>query len=160
ACFVFGFQSFSLQRLIRGDNAAPKFGARPCGRSSARGERVMGSIGRRGWRVALAMGGLFLLASCASADGARTLTDQQADEEALGAVRPVPYKNLGDAAGPGEMRCHAKIVTAPNGEVVPMANPQGLGPADLQSAYALPTSGGNGKTVAIVDAYDAPNAEA
>ena len=34
----------------------------------------------------------------------------------------------------------------------------GLTPANLQSAYKLPT-GGAGKTVAIVDAYDDPNAE-
>lgn len=34
----------------------------------------------------------------------------------------------------------------------------GLHPADLRSAYSLP-SGGSGQTVAIVDAYDDPNAE-
>jgi subtilase family serine protease len=40
------------------------------------------------------------------------------------------------------------------------AGPQGLNPADLQSAYKLPSStAGAGKTVAIVDAYDDPNAE-
>jgi Subtilase family len=33
-------------------------------------------------------------------------------------------------------------------------------PADLRSAYHLPTSGGSGQTVAIVDAFDDPNAEA
>lgn len=39
--------------------------------------------------------------------------------------------------------------------------PQGLNPADLQSAYNLPSSSvGSGQTVAIVDAYDDPNAEA
>ena len=37
----------------------------------------------------------------------------------------------------------------------------GYHPADLQSAYNLPSaSQGNGQTVAIVDAYDDPNAEA
>lgn len=35
----------------------------------------------------------------------------------------------------------------------------GYSPADLQSAYVLPTTGGTGQTVAIVDAYDDPNAE-
>jgi hypothetical protein len=35
----------------------------------------------------------------------------------------------------------------------------GYGPADLVSAYALPTTGGAGKTVAIVDAQDDPTAE-
>ena len=38
--------------------------------------------------------------------------------------------------------------------------PQGYGPADLQSAYNLPANGGAGQTVAIVDAFDDPNAEA
>ncbi|MFB7223718.1 carboxypeptidase regulatory-like domain-containing protein [Streptomyces sp. NPDC056227] len=36
----------------------------------------------------------------------------------------------------------------------------GYGPADLQSAYNLPADGGAGQTVAIVDAYDDPTAEA
>ena len=37
----------------------------------------------------------------------------------------------------------------------------GYGPASLQSAYQLPsTTAGSGQTVAIVDAYDYPNAEA
>src|SRR6185312_8141376 len=39
--------------------------------------------------------------------------------------------------------------------------PAGFHPADLQSAYHLPSSSaGSGQTVAIVDAYDDPNAEA
>ncbi|MGC1380317.1 MAG: S53 family peptidase [Candidatus Baltobacteraceae bacterium] len=39
--------------------------------------------------------------------------------------------------------------------------PSGYGPSDLQSAYNLPsTTAGSGQTVAIVDAYDDPNAEA
>lgn len=38
--------------------------------------------------------------------------------------------------------------------------PSGYGPADLRSAYALPsTTAGAGQTVAIVDAYNDPNAE-
>jgi subtilase family serine protease len=37
----------------------------------------------------------------------------------------------------------------------------GYGPSDLQNAYALPSAtAGSGETVAIVDAYDDPNAEA
>ncbi|MER5911902.1 carboxypeptidase regulatory-like domain-containing protein [Streptomyces sp. NPDC001982] len=39
-------------------------------------------------------------------------------------------------------------------------SPQGFGPADLRSAYGLPADGGAGKTIAIVDAFDNPNAEA
>jgi hypothetical protein len=41
----------------------------------------------------------------------------------------------------------------------PTPPPQGYGPADLASAYRLPAGAGAGKTVAIVDAYDNPNAE-
>src|SRR3954471_16951004 len=40
------------------------------------------------------------------------------------------------------------------------AAPSGLSPANLKSAYKLPSTGGSGQTVAIVDAYDAPTAEA
>jgi subtilase family serine protease len=43
------------------------------------------------------------------------------------------------------------------GSVNPAATPSGFGPADLKSAYNLP-AGGSGATVAIVDAYDDPNA--
>ena len=43
--------------------------------------------------------------------------------------------------------------------VTPNATPSGYGPSDLYSAYKLPTGGGAGKTVAIVDAYNDPNAE-
>ncbi len=43
----------------------------------------------------------------------------------------------------------------------PFTTPSGYGPSDLQSAYSLPSStAGSGVTVAIVDAFDDPNAEA
>jgi subtilase family serine protease len=45
--------------------------------------------------------------------------------------------------------------------VSPLATPSGLSPANLVSAYKLPSStAGSGQTVAIVDAYNDPNAEA
>jgi hypothetical protein len=40
-----------------------------------------------------------------------------------------------------------------------LITPAGYGPADLANAYKLPPNGGAGQTVAIVDAYDDPNAE-
>jgi subtilase family serine protease len=68
---------------------------------------------------------------------------------------------------PGVMACKALKVTQgvntlakSTGSVHPAAAPSGFGPADLRSAYALPSSGGSGATVAIVDAYDDPTAEA
>ncbi|MFD0391896.1 hypothetical protein ACFQ3Z_00745 [Streptomyces nogalater] len=41
----------------------------------------------------------------------------------------------------------------------PQTSP-GFGPADLRSAYGLPADGGAGATIAVVDAFDNPNAEA
>ncbi len=38
--------------------------------------------------------------------------------------------------------------------------PTGLTPADVQGAYGLPVDGGTGRTVAVVDAFDDPTAEA
>ncbi|MEN3304177.1 MAG: hypothetical protein V7603_379 [Micromonosporaceae bacterium] len=58
--------------------------------------------------------------------------------------------------------CHAerrKDVVVPHA-VDPHTTPAGYGPATLRSAYQLSSSGGTGVTVAIVDAYNHPNAEA
>ncbi len=49
-------------------------------------------------------------------------------------------------------------VVWPQTTVSPDSTPAGYGPADLQSAYSLPSNAGLGTTVAIVDAYDDPNA--
>ena len=40
------------------------------------------------------------------------------------------------------------------------ALPDGYGPADLRAAYGLPSTGGEDQTIALVDAYDDPTAEA
>lgn len=61
----------------------------------------------------------------------------------------------------GYARCDAQLVTS--GRATPntvSANPQGYGPADIRSAYALSATAGKGKTVAIVGAYNDPTAEA
>jgi subtilase family serine protease len=58
------------------------------------------------------------------------------------------------------LRAHQ--VTLANGSVraaAPAATPSGYGPADLQSAYQLPSAAaGSGQTVGIVDAFNDPNA--
>jgi len=61
----------------------------------------------------------------------------------------------------GEAACTLRAVTV-DGKFAPAASsPSGYGPSDLQSAYKLPSStNGAGQTVAIVDAYDDPNAAA
>lgn len=60
----------------------------------------------------------------------------------------------------GFARCNSQVVTDAGGTPLATAGPAGYGPADLQSAYALPSaSAGAGQTIAIVDAYDDPKAE-
>ena len=56
----------------------------------------------------------------------------------------------------GSARCHAiRVDGGPGG-----GSPSGYTPADLQSAYKLASStAGSGQIVALVDAYDDPNAE-
>ena len=56
------------------------------------------------------------------------------------------------------VQCMARM--APGADVGTAAPERGYGPADIASAYRLPAGAGAGRTVAIVDAYDNPNAEA
>jgi len=59
-----------------------------------------------------------------------------------------------------DARCHARVIIDPStGEPAAAAAPtSGYGPADLQAAYAVPSTT-SARTVAIVDAYDNPNVE-
>ncbi|QUQ66238.1 S53 family peptidase [Kutzneria sp. CA-103260] len=63
------------------------------------------------------------------------------------------------APAPGYAACTALVRTDSGARPFAPAAPAGLSPANLQSAYKLSTAGGAGLTVAIVDAYDDPNAE-
>jgi len=68
------------------------------------------------------------------------------------------------APEPGRFSCLALVRTRPagKGRAVRAAaddTPIGYGPADLQNAYQLPSAtAGTGRTVAVVDAYDNPDA--
>jgi hypothetical protein len=74
------------------------------------------------------------------------------------------HRNACGVPAAGSARCHAKVVTRDDGSTFDAApnagagTPAGWGPADLQSAYSLPAFSGT-PTVAIVDAFDDPNAE-
>ena len=64
------------------------------------------------------------------------------------------------AVAAGSARCHAILAKPAGGPLFVGASPSGYNPPDLQSAYALPSAtAGAGQTVAIVDAYNDPNAE-
>ncbi|WP_328997780.1 carboxypeptidase regulatory-like domain-containing protein [Kribbella sp. NBC_00709] len=72
--------------------------------------------------------------------------------------------DCGRPSGPGQAVCmamHRTDVQPAKGRLAPHVVPGGYGPAALQSAYALPSAtAGADRTVAIVDAYDDPTAEA
>ncbi|HEX7841304.1 MAG TPA: S8 family serine peptidase, partial [Kofleriaceae bacterium] len=94
-----------------------------------------------------------VLASCASAqredDG-----DRQADE--LGSIEQQPHSAV---CSGGVFRCKARVRTDTQNKITPFAAPKGLGPADLASAYKLDPAKTSTATVAIVDAFNYPNAE-
>ncbi len=85
----------------------------------------------------------------------------------LGCANPANHGLLGrvlaaanvNAGGP--LRCFSQAVADQQG-LGPklMSGPTGLGPAQIQSAYKLAGLSAAGRTVAIVDAYDDPNAAA
>ena len=62
---------------------------------------------------------------------------------------------------PGFARCMSFVLVDSKGNPAHAPQVSGLGPADFQDAYKLPSSDhGQGMTVGIVDAFDNPNAEA
>jgi subtilase family serine protease len=74
---------------------------------------------------------------------------------------PNNIRDVCGAAAPGYARCFAEVRTDTGTHNLAVhALPTGYGPADLRSAYALPSTGGANQTVAIVDAGDDATAEA
>src|SRR5690348_10479064 len=91
----------------------------------------------------------------------------------VASAAPPSFSNACGAVSPGFARCFAiqrtggasaaqtqSLAVSPN--VTSCSNPSsGYTPCDLQSAYNVVNStGGSGQTVAIVDAFNDPNAEA
>jgi subtilase family serine protease len=73
-----------------------------------------------------------------------------------------PQKAVCGQASAGYARCFAHVRTDFRGAPAASVAPAGYGPSTLQAAYALASassSAGGSQTVAIVDAYDDPNAE-
>jgi hypothetical protein len=102
--------------------------------------------------IATIAAGALVLASCASAqredDG-----DRQTDE--LGTIPQEPHSAV---CSGGKFACKARIRTDSNHAIKPFVTPQGLGPADLASAYKLDPAKTSTATIAIVDAFAYPNA--
>jgi hypothetical protein len=85
---------------------------------------------------------------------------------------PAPAPAFESACGPA-LPGHARCFTLRRTDIAPAALPAvtagataapfviyGYGPAQLRSAYGFASSGGSGRTIAIVDAYDLPTAAA
>jgi subtilase family serine protease len=108
---------------------------------------MAGSFRRRVPLLALALG---LAAAPAAALGAPATT--------AAPICPAP--------APGTASCDGLVVTGPGGAaigaLVPAVLPSGLGPAQFHGAYNLPatTTKSHAQTIAIVDAFDDPTAEA
>ncbi|MEV0206507.1 putative Ig domain-containing protein [Streptomyces sp. NPDC050788] len=94
---------------------------------------------------------------------ALTSPDRQIFHSTGTAGQKVPTKHLCATAAPGQASCFAQRRTDIKqrlASALAAAAPSGLSPANLHSAYNLPSTGGSGLTVAVVDAYNDPNAEA
>jgi N-acetylneuraminic acid mutarotase len=111
-----------------------------------------------GVRPAAAASGAASRASAAPAGG----TAGGAAAAQAPAAGAAPVRRACPAPKPGHAACDALVRTdaaGHQGRLAAGVAPQGYGPADLQSAYALPSAtAGRGATVAIVDAYDDPTA--
>ena len=84
----------------------------------------------------------------------------------LAAATPAPAARAHHAgrvctrAPAGTASCEALVQEDASGKPLATTTPGGYGPADIRSAYALTTASSGGRTVAIVDAYNDPTAEA
>ncbi len=104
-----------------------------------------------------------LLAAC-SGNGASSALPQPASPAGGQAAGVQSYNMMANvrencgAVAAGFARCFSMLRTDAVGGAQPDFT--SYGPADLDSAYKLPTTGGTGQTVAIVDAFDDPTAQA
>ena len=131
-------------------------------RSSRRRLRALTSL------AAVAALGVSVLMTATSASAQQGPTPSPTHQHVAGHLYPVPghhdYAAACAKAPSGQMACMALVrtnVTQHALAALPNAIPGGVGygPSNLQSAYALPSaSAGSGQTVAIVDAYNDPNA--
>ncbi len=77
----------------------------------------------------------------------------------VSAAQARPSKHVCGLAAAGAARCNALVITDGTGAPLATSTPSGYGPTDLRSAYRLTTTGNASQTIAIVDAYNDPNAE-
>jgi subtilase family serine protease len=133
---------------------------------TTRRNKVLNSMRRRVAVAALAVGAAFAITTVAPVSATTT-----ADVPVPAATTATPAVDACANPPAGQVRCLAEVsrgarhksaaLATPNGTT---GLPAGYGPADLESAYGLTSAikagRGTGETVAIVDGYDDPTAEA
>ena len=107
-------------------------------------------------RTVFGLAALAAVAAC-SPDGATRITAP--DNAALMSSVGYAHARVCPGSEVGAARCHSWVRVDGSGAPLATAGPSGYGPADLQAAYNLAGLSSTG-TIAIVDAYDDPNAEA
>jgi hypothetical protein len=113
----------------------------------------------------LALGVLGATGASASVQPGTRIQVPEAAQSVASASNHPDYDRACAAARAGHMACLALIRTGLRHDLQSAARPDaapsgyGYGPSSLQSAYALPSSvAGSGQTVAVVDAYNDPDA--
>jgi subtilase family serine protease len=112
-----------------------------------------GDAMRNGPAMFLLSFGTLVVAGCAAA-GPDTQESAGDDPAAFTSVPSLPSI----PACSGTIHCYAQAQSE-SSQIKSFAAPQGFGPADLKAAYHVKTLTANSQTVAVVDAYDYPNAE-
>lgn len=108
--------------------------------------------------TAAVLAALCAQAPAQAADGGKAVKPTARSHDLPGHAAP-----LCGPAKPHQFTCFGLLrtdVAAHKGLRQAEDTPQGFGPTDLRAAYGLPADGGAGRTIAIVDAYDNPDAEA
>ena len=96
--------------------------------------------------------GTLTLASCVASEPEAD-EDQQVDE--LDSTPQMPHVAV---CSGGRWSCKSRIRADEHNRIQPLATPAGLGPVQLTAAYALSASKTSTATIAIVDAFNYPNA--
>jgi subtilase family serine protease len=114
-------------------------------------------------RMLLGAAALATLTACspdspATPTGVRSAGSPVADVGTGQAMR-LQHARVCPSAAPGVARCHSWVRVDDSAQPLAANGPRGYGPADLRAAYQLTSSGSSSQTIAIVDAYDDPNAE-
>ncbi|MEU6095052.1 S8 family serine peptidase [Streptomyces sp. NPDC047079] len=124
-------------------------------------------VPRRGRRLLLGAGAVStaLVGALGAPAPSQATTAAQTTSPSTTSARPLPghVEPLCGPPKPHEFACFGlrrTDVTRSKGLKATGQAPDGFGPADLRSAHGLPADGGAGRTIAVVDAFDNPNAEA